>query len=171
MSVDVRAPSALDAPAIARMHNASARAAHAGLIPPSMLDAVTDEWLTGLWLDRLQRAAPGEFIRIATEGDDIVGYCLAGPDDDDDADPALVAELRLLYVSPERWRSGIGRRLVGHALGYLTDTGFKEVTLWTLAGDHRAHEFYAAMGWKPDGARRVMGQTDSVTLRYRRGLP
>jgi ribosomal protein S18 acetylase RimI-like enzyme len=68
---------------------------------------------------------------------------------------------------------GIGRSLIAHARARLSRQGFAEAVLWVHAGNDRAHRFYRADGWQPDGHQRqeyVWGVL-ADEVRYHRWLP
>lgn len=71
----------------------------------------------------------------------IVGVCESR--DPIDAD---LGELDTIAVDPSRWRTGIGRRLMRHALDVLGES-WSTAILWTPADYERGHRFYEATGW------------------------
>ena len=92
---------------------------------------------------------------------------------DEDTDPDKVGEIMAIYLRPEAWGQGIGRKLMAAALGCLTAAGFTEAILWVLESNKRARAFYEACGWTADG---VMKQEEMPgfrlsEVRYRRPLP
>lgn len=95
---------------------------------------------------------------------DHVGFAGVRPSRDPD-DPA-VGELDTIAVAPSSWRLGIGAKLMSAAIDRLTDDGYREAVLWTLAGYERGHRFYTATGWSTDGVSRDEGRE----VCYRRRL-
>src|SRR5215207_562222 len=82
----------------------------------------------------------------------VVGFCaVAAPSRDEDADDD-VAEIAAICVDPDAWRVGVGRALMDVALADLRADGWRWVTLWVLAENHPARDFYARFGFEPDGA-------------------
>ena len=65
--------------------------------------------------------------------------------------PAPTARLRHVLVAPERWRQGIGRRLVEEALAWARDADYKSVVLDTTAEQAGAVAFYHAMDFQEAG--------------------
>jgi GNAT superfamily N-acetyltransferase len=77
------------------------------------------------------------------------------------------AELYSIYVTPERWRHGVGSRLLIQSSKMLGDAGFASCTLWVLAQNGNARRFYERHGWRSDGTERsVDGPISEV--RYRK---
>jgi GNAT superfamily N-acetyltransferase len=90
-------------------------AAHAHLIAsvaPDKLAAITDESWDELWHERLSADTSAPSTLVAEQGGEIVGIAFWQASDEDDLDPSSVVELKVLYVTPSAWGSGIGRRLV-----------------------------------------------------------
>jgi len=75
-----------------------------------------EHWLGADW-DRGRRSF------VADDRGDLIGVVLAGPDPDDEHR----GQLARLYVAPERWGEGIGRRLYDAAIDSLRDQGFTTV--------------------------------------------
>ena len=105
-------------------------------------------------------------------GDTVLGFVGFGTTHDEDVDPARVAEVHGLYVHPEHWRRGVGRRLLQAAIQALDSDGYDTVTLWTLAESEASRAFYEAVGWRTDGIVTPWEDWDGVPLvRYRIDLP
>jgi GNAT superfamily N-acetyltransferase len=58
------------------------------------------------------------------------------------------AELRRLYVIPERWGEGIGSLLLDAVLQQAQRAGALTVRLWVLEGNEQARTFYERRGWR-----------------------
>jgi GNAT superfamily N-acetyltransferase len=161
-----------DAAAIARVHVGTWQVAYRGLVPQDYLDRLDPEqrrevWARGLATSRWPRSGT-----LVTEGDDgIVGFVHIGPSRDDDADPT-VGEVAAIYALSSVWGTGVGRVLMDAALAGLGEAGYAQATLWVLETNTRARRFYAAAGWRPDGAVKV-DATRGFPLpevRYRRAV-
>jgi ribosomal protein S18 acetylase RimI-like enzyme len=136
-------------------------------IVPAEIDA-REAWAP----DRLRARLRDDGVAraVAEVGGRIVGFVTFGASRDRDAG-RRTGEIWALNVHPDLWRQGVGRALVRHALDELRRLRFKEVSLWTLADSERARAFYAACGFRPDGAeqrRRALGSP--LEVRYRLGL-
>jgi len=64
-------------------------------------------------------------------------------------------EIYALYVDPEHWGAGVGRRLLDDSRRRLADAGYADAVLWVLRGNEGAERFYRADGWRRDGASRM----------------
>jgi GNAT superfamily N-acetyltransferase len=115
-------------------------------------------------------AVPGVESTLALEGERLVGWITYGVNRDPDAGPST-AEVRSLFVHPDRWRSGVGTALMGHALTALAERGFDEATLWSFDENDRANAFYERHGFRRDGAgQRREFSAGALEVRYRRAL-
>lgn len=79
-----------------------------------------------------------------------------------DADDRPIASVRVdgdtitnLYVDPQVWAQGIGRRLLGVGEELLVDHGHRRGVLWTLVRNTRAIALYESAGWRLDGTQEV----------------
>lgn len=57
------------------------------------------------------------------------------------------AQLRWFVVEPESRGAGIGRRLLGEALAFCRERGFRSVFLWTVRGLDAAAHLYRSAGF------------------------
>lgn len=82
------------------------------------------------------------------------------------------AELYTLYVDPDAWRQGIGSALLAVVDEFWQPTDIRELFLWVFEDNADARAFYEAVGWRPDGARKLddFGSVEAAELRYRRSL-
>jgi GNAT superfamily N-acetyltransferase len=162
----VRAATPPDAAAIADVAIRSWREGYRGIVP----DRIDPEraWdPTGI-AARLEGASEHPSTTLVAELDGrIAGFVVYGPCRDRDA-PARTGEVWALYVDPDRWRRGVGRRLVAAAVDTLVANRYAEVTVWTLAESERNLRFYEALGFRRDGAtqrRESFGSPLEVRLR------
>jgi GNAT superfamily N-acetyltransferase len=112
-------------------------------------------------------------VLVADAHGTLLGFASFSPSRDDDADQDRVGEITAIYLLPDAWGKGVGRRLMDAALGCLAESGFGQATLWVLDANARARRFYEAGGWSADGARKL-DETRGFPLaevRYRRPLP
>jgi len=156
--------------AVARVHVRSWQAGYRGLFPDGFLDALRPE-------DRAERYALGgsgpraPATLLAADGDQVAGFVTIGPSRDGDLPDA--GEIYALYVDPDHWGGGVGRRLLGRARAELAGRGHPLASLWVLAGNRQAERFYVADGWRADGSVRKEDPWGIVAEvhRFRRPLP
>ncbi len=132
-----------DADAIAALHTESWRSAYAGIMPASYLDGPLLEERRELWATRLTPEVPGDasHLLLAERDDALHGfaYLIAQPDSR--------ILLDNLHVRPTLKRSGIGRRLMGHAFTWAAaQHPGKPVYLEVLKDNSSAIAFYERCG-------------------------
>lgn len=70
-------------------------------------------------------------------------------------------ELVHLFVDPDHWRQGLGRRLLEVGEGLLRSAGHRDIELNTMVGNERAIALYRSSGWT-DTNRLVHTDQDGV---------
>jgi GNAT superfamily N-acetyltransferase len=169
--VVVRPATVDDAAALGAVQVDTWQAAYRGIIPDLLLDGLAADASAEQWAHRL--AAPDSEVRLlvatSTDTAEVIGYVGLGACRD--ADLADAGEVYALYVRPESWRSGVGRRLLDRATDELAGR-YDEAVLWVLARYDPARRFYEACGWAEDGTGRVreVKGYSVVEVRYRRAL-
>jgi GNAT superfamily N-acetyltransferase len=162
-AISVRTAGPGDAEAIARVHVAAWEGAYRGLIPDSIIDARTVELRTEQWMPRLRESDRIAYV-ACDDGGRIQGFATAVPIDDSDG---FESYLQTLYVTPEAWHRGIGRRLLAVIAGKLGELGAKNMALRTLRyGAARA--FYERLGARlvPEGLSYDADHFDSVVYGF-----
>ncbi len=164
--VEVRRAIPDDAAAIAAIHVRAWQVAYRGLLPDEVLDGVSVEQRYEMWRRALTDSRSRTYY-VAVEDGAAVGFCaVAAPSRDDDAEDG-VAEIRAIYVDPDVWRTGVGRALMDVALEDLRASGWRWVTLWVLAENQHARDFYARYGFEPDGAEMTHEGSGEKEVRLR----
>ncbi len=137
---------------LARLQIASWRAAYAGLIAPATLDGLDFARAAIRW----QRAIDDGLRVLVAAEPALLGFITMEKD-----------EISMLYVAPDRWRRGIGRRLLQAALASLKEQGRGEAGLWVLSGNARARAFYQAEGGRLTASGLVrVGTQELPQVRY-----
>ncbi len=149
MTQKMRRATAGDEVGIAEAHVASWQAAYIGQLPQDLLDNLVPEDRVDGWRQALAQPDPTA-ISVAISGSTVAGFAAVGPARDNDLATGLTGELMAIYVRPEHWDSGVGRRLMHWSLDHLTEAGFTQAVLWVLATNHRAIRFYQQGGWVGD---------------------
>lgn len=164
--VAIRPATVADARDIAGVHISSWREAHSGVLPEDYLRSIDLELRTQRWNESLARADLRTWVATAAQLG-IVGFASLGHSRDDDADRNTL-ELYSIYLHPELWGQGVARGLMRTVLGEVPDDS--NLTLWVLADNARARQFYRRHGFSEDGTERIesFGDTRVREVRYRR---
>jgi ribosomal protein S18 acetylase RimI-like enzyme len=133
-----------DCRAVAELHVASWRGAYADILPADYLSGLSVDRREGSWRQVLGEARSE--LLLARRGEAVLGFSSFGPTRDRDAPPGR-GEVWAIYVHPDAWSAGVGRRLLAATRERLVATGHESVSLWVLAGNARAIRFYAAAGF------------------------
>jgi ribosomal protein S18 acetylase RimI-like enzyme len=141
----IRAATPADAVAIARVHAASWRSAIGRSAESPAGAAAVAEWKNKL------RAMAGSTLLLEVGGE-LLGFATAGQSPDEDAEAGHTAELFALYVVPEAWSRGAGRRLWHATKRRLQEEGFGEVRLWVMEANFRARALYERFGFAHENA-------------------
>lgn len=167
--LEVREAVVGDARQIAEVHVRAWQVGYEGQLPGAFLDSLRPEERMARY--RFGADAPEQETIVALEDAVVRGFAVVGTSGD--ADVAGFGELYAIYVDPERWGGGVGRRLIAEARRRLVAAGHRSAVLWVLDGNARAERFYLADGWQRDGATKTMafGGSEVDVVRYRRVLP
>ncbi|RJS93543.1 GNAT family N-acetyltransferase [Salinisphaera sp. Q1T1-3] len=134
-----------DAPVVARIQRDAWRAAYAGIVPADYLAAMDLVALTRTWAARITHDMPALIGYVACDTRHrVIGYVVAGPHRDPAGDDA--AEIRAIYVAPDRHGEGVGRSLMQAAAVGLRAAGFGAVRLWVFVDNTPARAFYETLG-------------------------
>lgn len=99
------------------------------------------------WCQTLARGAPEVWVAELHSG--VAGWVAFGPSRDVDASPKT-GELEAIYVTPEKWSTGLGRELWLVARRRMIERGYLSATLWVLSENARAIRFYHSAGFQPN---------------------
>ena len=155
--IRIRRGSKADAASIGRVHVETWQAAYAGLLPDSLLAAMSDVRQSAWWSRLL--ADPGEARGVFVADDEamgVVGFGSCGPVRDPpeglDGREIRVGEVYTLYVEPDFQNQGLGRRLLDALFRQLRADGCDTAVLWMLA-DNPSRFFYEGLGGERIGQR------------------
>ena len=169
----IRSATIADAEAIARVDLDAHIEAYRPIFGDEDMASVSMEETAEHWRILLGKQSPIEHepdeVLVAERDGTIVAYSGIGPSGD--ADGSGCGEVFTLYVHPSAWRSRVGARLLGAAVGRLRQRGFADITLWVLDANERAQAFYQAQGWTPDGGTRPSRHAPHHHFRYRAPAP
>jgi ribosomal protein S18 acetylase RimI-like enzyme len=66
-----------------------------------------------------------------------------------------MGEIYGIYVHPDHWRVGAGRRMLAQAVEQLRQQGFTRTIVWTMADNAISRGFYEKNGFVLDGGERI----------------
>lgn len=160
----VRSPRPGEALALARIHVETWQQAYSHVFP--------EEFLAHLDLDRREqwfaaRISVGEGLIVAEAGSEPAGFCFFGDSSDEGW-----GEVFAIYVHPDHWGEGHGRRLLVAAERGLAERSHRRALLWVLDKNHQARDFYERQGWVLGKPIRIeeIGGTQVTEVRYERFL-
>jgi ribosomal protein S18 acetylase RimI-like enzyme len=137
-----------------------------GLLDEAYLDGLDVEEEGRDLRTRLAPRDGGWRVLVGVENEQVVGFVTFVPNR-----TSRVGHIGALFVSSERFRSGIGTSLLDAAAAALAAAGCEEAILWTLEEDRGVIGFYGRRGWEPDGGRQTIELDQSRTaLRLRKSL-
>jgi ribosomal protein S18 acetylase RimI-like enzyme len=141
--LDLRVAHADDAERIACLHTESWRRTYRGMMTDEFLDGGALENRRGVWHERLGTPAANQYVSVAQEGPEIIGFICAFADQD----PVWGSYIDNLHVVYGRHRRGVGRALMRSAAEWLCrverDRG---VYLWVMEANAAARAFYDRLG-------------------------
>ena len=110
-------------------------------------------------------------VVVAEKNGIIYGLASFGSARDDDVCEFETGELKAVYVSPNEWSRGIGRKLCDYSMTFLSNSGKNAVLLWVLSCNFRAIRFYERAGFTADGKTKAVTMGDRLmAVRYIRTL-
>lgn len=96
-----------------------------------------------------------------------IGTLVIGAALDKDASKSI-GEVGAIYLLPEFWGKGYGKRLMDFGVTRLKEMGYKAITLWVLEENQRARSFYEKYGYMLDGAKKEISLGKPLfEVRYR----
>ena len=158
--MSVRAATAEDAQAIARVFEAAWRERYPGLVPQAVIERVAGAALA-LWTGLLQPEKADWLIEVWGRPGEVSGVIRYGRDPDQNETGHVFS----LYVDPAASGRGIGTALLMHAQEWFVANGFTRATLWVFEANARARGFYATQRWRLDGQTRVEPEFETPEVR------
>jgi GNAT superfamily N-acetyltransferase len=143
-----------DAAAVAALTVHWWRRWYAEVIAPEDLAALTPEALAEQWRESIATPpSPAHRVLVALAGNQVVGYAVTAPDDENPDSP-LRAELSDLLVDADHLGQGHASRLLAASVDLARADGVTELTTWCLSDDKARQGFLEAAGFGPDGLMR-----------------
>ena len=167
---NIRIAKESDAHTIAVIHVASWQKIYRGHIPDAILDNLSIQEKEDKWLALIKNNIRILIIELDSL---MVGFASIGPSRDTDTDPTKCGEISAIYLHPNYWRLGLGRKLCNRAFSELEEMGFSEATVWVLKENDLARNFYEKMGFKETSDSKTDKYDSDIILneiRYRKKL-
>jgi N-acetylmuramic acid 6-phosphate etherase len=158
--MSLRAATAEDAPAIARVFEAAWRDMYTGFVPLPVIEKVAGGALT-LWTSLLRADEKDWSVEVWDRPGEVLGVIRYGRDPDQIATGHVFS----LYVDPAASGRGIGTALLKHAQEWFVENGLSRATLWVFEANARARGVYAKQRWRPDGQTRVEPEFETPEIR------
>lgn len=143
----VRPATPQDAAAIAEVQIVTWRAAYAGIVPQSHLDALDPAESAKRWAQHLADPEEGVTKRtvVATTSDGaVVGFATGGVARR--AERVCSHELWAIYVRPDLQHRGAGTRLLAATLDWLASVGATSLEVLVLRDNHPGRAYYEGLG-------------------------
>jgi len=136
-----------DARDLSIAHIASWQKGYRGLYSDELLDNLSVDESIPRWEKRLRS---DDTTFLTRRNRQVAGFITvrAAPAED-------TGELYLLYVNPDFWRQGVGRRLSNFSCNWFMEQGYKRAIVWVNHLNKPGMEFYEACGWEPDSGRQT----------------
>lgn len=138
-----------DLPAIDALFRESFTVTFGHLYKPADLAAFLGKFTRHAW--DAEFVTPGVAIRLAEDGEGLLGYCKTGPVTlpIDPGAPAI--ELRQLYLHERGKGSGAAQALIDRAIAMARAGDAARIVLSVYVDNHRAQRFYARYGFREIG--------------------
>jgi len=150
-------PSLADVEELASVHVQAWREAYGALLPEHFYDDVARQGRRGMWSRRLSEVDSGQRVRVARQGDRIVGFVVRGPATEHQGHPPVRDEqLFALYVLSCCYGQGVGQVLLDEALRG------RPAQLWVAKDNSRARRFYEKNGFTDDGTEQTEPALDGL---------
>jgi ribosomal protein S18 acetylase RimI-like enzyme len=134
----VRLATIEDADTIAAIHVRTWQTAYEGIVPAQFLAALSIQERANMW--RIVISEDHGIVLLAASPHGEVGFISFGPSRDEDGREK--AEIYAIYVLPQLWHQGMGRKLLDEAERRLEGQHFVAIRLWVLEQNGQATRTY-----------------------------
>lgn len=132
-----------DIEGIQRVARASWHAAHDEIIGPDEVDDFVDEYYDAGKLEEVIGTSEALFFVAVDDASAVVGFVVGVPT----GDVKTTYSLRSIYVDPDRWGAGIGRRLLSRLETAVQARGGDRIELFVMTENAVAIDFYESTGF------------------------
>ncbi|MDR3476433.1 MAG: GNAT family N-acetyltransferase [Gammaproteobacteria bacterium] len=148
-----------DAYDIASINAVAWKHAYADILPKEILDSISID----KWAESWNAALGQEPIVLKIHSNNrIIGFSQMCKDHHKLQE--TFGEISSLYLHPDVWRKGFGSQLCLASLMLLKDLGFDQATIWVLAANERARNFYQSLGFEKSGMSRICNLFSMIEL-------
>lgn len=140
-----------DAAAMTVMQRASWLAAYSQVLGQDMLAQLDVTEHLQIWQGRLAESGPRPMLLCL---DEVVIGLLYWQQEQEEG--LATARIRALYLHPDHWRHGYGKRLWQAVAMQMRRSGYECVRLWLLDGNRIGEGFYLRRGFVFDGKQRTL---------------
>lgn len=147
MAIEIRRGRPADIEELQRVASRAWHEAHAQIIGAETVEEFLDDYYDAESFRSEIEDGETVFGVAVDTADAPVGFVSARPTEDD----PTVFDLGRIYVLPDRWGEGIGRRLLSHAEGRIEDRGGERVRLGVMTENDRAVSFYESARYERVG--------------------
>lgn len=148
------------ASSISHIYALSWKTAYKNIVPQKYLDDLSLEQ----WVPFLQDSPFTGFV-VKDKGEFVATSSIAAARDDK---MKGWGEIISIYVLPQHFGKGYGKKLFAFVRNQLHFRGFNEIYLWVLEDNQQARKFYERNGFAPNGERLPIdiGGKELVEVRY-----
>jgi hypothetical protein len=136
-----------DVPDLARVQVDSWHAGYGDIVPAEELRKLSYSSASKRFGRLLGQGPRAGLVHVFHDRNGVAGYTTIGRQQERRI--RFAGEVFEIYVHPDRWGQGIGRRLLGHAIWTLVEYRLNPVMLWVLTENVRGRRFYEACGGRP----------------------
>lgn len=164
-NIDIRYAKKEDADSFSLIYSKSYQTAFQGIIPQNILENVFSiEKRREGFLKEISEGSPNNVIMF--DKDKLVGILTYGKPKGDNLDDSFV-EIWRIFIIPDYWGKGMGKKLMDWALVELFQKNYKNISLWVIEDNLRARSFYESLGYYHDGTTRIINVGKELKdLRY-----
>ena len=148
MNLTIRKAVLEDAPVLAEIHSRGWETAYAGLVPAEYL-ALRRPQRPAKWRENLSQ--PDHEVYVPVLDGKVAGFLSLHQPDEHENLPDCYYEVGGIYLDPQYYRQGIGRRLMAFAEEQARLKGKTAMMLGVFKENAPSRRFYEACGYRPDG--------------------
>jgi len=138
--MEIRPASEEDFESVRNVARRAWKEAYENIVDEESIDGTVSSWYSDESLSAAVEK-PGTVFLVATEADELLGFCHAVCHEDE-------GDLLRLYVHPDHWGDGIGTALYERLRGDFRDINMKRIRAMVLSQNGMGIEFYRRFGFE-----------------------